>query len=182
MAKNEPLYPHVPKGQKGETKPTRDDVSVKSWVERDRLAIWITDNHTDETIAEWWDDDARQMFDDGFFKPAAFSRSGEMEGSEFINSVLDYAEEMGFLAKESKAGTGGQSTKKLSRNDVEVYLSLPPYRASLWVENKETGETIWKVEGAESISRFGWKDLNRDQLEERVLKHLEDVGTLATGA
>ncbi|MBA7666144.1 hypothetical protein ES703_74221 [subsurface metagenome] len=83
-------------------------------------------------------------------------------------------------SRKQKAGTEGQSTKKLTRNDVEVYLSLPPYRASLWVENKETGETIWKVEGAESISRFGWKDLTRDQLEERVLKHLEDSGTLAS--
>ena len=119
MAKKEPLYPHEPKSRKQplyphepksqlkkgenplETKPTRDDVSVNSWVERDRLGIWITDNRTDKTIVEWWDDDARQMFDDGFFKEATFTRSGELGGPPFINSVLDYAEEMGFLVKES---------------------------------------------------------------------------------
>jgi len=45
--------------------PTRYDVSVSSFVERDRLGIWLTDNRTDKLIAEWWDDDARQMFEDG---------------------------------------------------------------------------------------------------------------------
>lgn len=70
------------------------------------------------------------------------------------------------------------ASKKLSRDDVEVYLSLPPYKAIIWVENKETEETIWKLEGAENINRFGWKDQSRDQLEERVLKHLEDIGKL----
>jgi len=71
------------------------------------------------------------------------------------------------------------ATEKLSRNDVEVYLSLPPYKASIWVENKETEKTIWELEGAENIDRFGWKDQNRDQLEESVLKHLEDIGVLS---
>ena len=70
------------------------------------------------------------------------------------------------------------SKSKLSRDDVEVYLSLPPYKAIIWVENKETEETIWKLKGAENINRFGWKDQSRDQLEERVLKHLEDIGKL----
>jgi len=31
--------------------------------------IWITDNRTGKTIAEWWDEDAREMFEQGFFKP-----------------------------------------------------------------------------------------------------------------
>ncbi len=70
------------------------------------------------------------------------------------------------------------ASKELSRDDVEVYLSLPPYKAIIWVENKETEETIWKLKGAENINRFGWKDQSRDQLEERVLKHLEDIGKL----
>ncbi|GAI55461.1 unnamed protein product, partial [marine sediment metagenome] len=105
MARKGPLYPHVPKSQikksehYSETKPTREDVSVNSWVERDRLGIWITDNRTDKTIIEWWDGAARQMFDDGFFKEATFTRSGELGGAPFIDSVLDYAEENGFLAK-----------------------------------------------------------------------------------
>jgi len=73
------------------------------------------------------------------------------------------------------------ATEKLSRNDVEVYLSLPPYKANIWVENKKTGKTIWELEGAENINRFGWKAQNRDQLEESVLKHLEDIGILSGG-
>ena len=81
------------------------------------------------------------------------------------------------LAREI-ASEEGHSSKKLSRDDVEVYVSLPPYKATIWVENKETEETIWKLEGAENINRFGWKDQSRDQLEERVLKHLEDIGKL----
>jgi len=85
--------------------PTRYDVSVNSFVERDRLGIWIVDNRTDKTIAEWWDDDARQMFEDGFFKPATFTRSGELGGAAFIDSVLDYAEEMGWLTKEKSEST-----------------------------------------------------------------------------
>ena len=70
------------------------------------------------------------------------------------------------------------ASKELSRDDVEVYVSLPPYKATIWVEDKKTEETIWKLEGAENINRFGWKDQSRDQLEERVLKHLEDIGKL----
>ncbi len=70
------------------------------------------------------------------------------------------------------------ASKELSRDDVEVYLSLPPYKAIIWVENKERKEKIRKLKGAENINRFGWKDQSRDQLEERVLKHLEDIGKL----
>ncbi len=66
----------------------RSDVSVDSWQERDRLGIWIIDRRTDKVIAEWWDDDARQMFEDGFFKP----------GKQLNESVLDYAESVGLLA------------------------------------------------------------------------------------
>ncbi len=107
MPKKEPLYPHIPKSQmnKGKTalvpKPTRDDVSVNSWKERDRLGIWITDNRTDKTIIEWWDDNARELFEDGYFKLATFTPSGTLIGQQFIDSVLDYAEQIGFLAKES---------------------------------------------------------------------------------
>jgi len=71
------------------------------------------------------------------------------------------------------------ATKKLTRDEVEVYVSLPPFKASIWVDNKDTGETIWHLDGAENINRFSWKDQNRDQLEERVLTHLEDIGVLA---
>ena len=97
MPKKPPLYPHVPKSQmkKGEnpleTKPTREQVEVHSWFERDRSHVEVRNKVTQDTIAEWWDEEAQQMFEDGFFKP----------GMKFQESVLDYAEEMGFLVKES---------------------------------------------------------------------------------
>lgn len=41
---------------------------VNVWEERDRLSIVVSDEFNGgKTVAEWWDDDARQMFEDGFF-------------------------------------------------------------------------------------------------------------------
>ena len=108
MPRKQPLYPHIPKSRKQASsspigKPTREDVTVESWTERDRLGIWINEIRTDKTIAEWWDEEAREMFDEGFFKPAIFTRGGELipalGGAPFIDSVLDYAESIGLLAK-----------------------------------------------------------------------------------
>jgi rubrerythrin len=74
----------------GKKKPTRDDVKVTVWEERDRLHIGIIDKATEQTsYGDWWDEDARQMFEDGFFS--------HKHGLE--NSVLEYAEDMGILAK-----------------------------------------------------------------------------------
>ena len=78
----------LPEGSNPSGKPTRDDVRVEVWEERDRLHIGIQDKETGDYYVSWWDDDARQMFEDGFFKPAP-----HLEGS-----VLEYAEEMGILA------------------------------------------------------------------------------------
>ena len=82
-------------------KPTRYDVHVDSWQERDRLGIWVTDTRTDKTIAEWWDEGAREMFEDGFFKEADYVRDQKLVGRAFEESVLEYLEDMGTLAKES---------------------------------------------------------------------------------
>jgi uncharacterized membrane protein (UPF0127 family) len=90
----------------------RSDVSVDSWQERDRLGIWITDRRTDKVIAEWWDDDARQMFEDDFFKP----------GKQLSESVLDYAESVGLLA-------GGKYLTQTTR-DTYYWTAI----------NKDTGE------------------------------------------
>lgn len=92
-----PLLPRT----KEKLRPTRDDVAVRTWSERDRLGIWIVDNRTDETIAEWWDEVAREMFEAGFFKPGVPQHSWEEPSREFVDSVLDYAEDMGWLAKDN---------------------------------------------------------------------------------
>ena len=77
-------------------KPARHDIRVHSWKERDRLGIWITDPRTDKVLAQWWDDGARQMFEDGFFKPGMI-RQQTITGRDFEESVLAYAESVGIL-------------------------------------------------------------------------------------
>ena len=62
----------------------RDHLEVAVWEERDRLSVVVTDRETGEDIAEWWDDDARSMFEDGFF----------VRGAALESSVLDYLESM----------------------------------------------------------------------------------------
>jgi len=56
---------------------------VDIWEERDRLGIWVTDAQTGDIVFEVWDDDARQLFEDGFFKP----------GKAFKESVVNYVKE-----------------------------------------------------------------------------------------
>jgi hypothetical protein len=90
--------------------PSRDDVTVDAWSERDRLGIWITDNRTDEIIAEWWDEDAHEMFEHGFFEPGVPRYSWEEPSRAFVDSVLDYAEHAGLLAK----GKSGESMRSSS--------------------------------------------------------------------
>ncbi len=53
---------------------------VDSWEERDRLGIWVTDTQTVKVVFEVWDDEARQLFDDGFLKA----------GKELKESLLEY--------------------------------------------------------------------------------------------
>ncbi|MDD4985483.1 MAG: DUF192 domain-containing protein [Dehalococcoidales bacterium] len=79
-------------------KPTRDEVKVDAWQERDRLGIWLTDRRTDKVIAEWWDEDAREMFEQGWFKPGVPQHANEKPSRAFVDSVLDYAESVGMLA------------------------------------------------------------------------------------
>lgn len=71
-------------------RPTRDAVRVEIWEERDRLHIGIQDKETGNYIASWWDNEAREMFYQGFFK----------SGPGLKESVLDYGEDTGLLRKE----------------------------------------------------------------------------------
>jgi uncharacterized membrane protein (UPF0127 family) len=108
--------------QASSRRPTRHDVTVEAWQERDRLGIWITDSLTGKTIAEWWDEDAREMFEQGFFKPGVPQRTTEKPSRDFVDSVLDYAESVELLA-------GGK------------YLAQTMKDAYYWTAiNKDTGE------------------------------------------
>lgn len=68
--------------------PDADDLTVEVWEERDRLHIAVVDE-MGEYIAEWWDDEARQMFEDGFFA----------RGKGLESSVIEYVVEMGWAAE-----------------------------------------------------------------------------------
>lgn len=81
--------------------PGRHDVEIGTWAERDRMGIWLTDKRTGMTVAEWWDEDAREMFDQGFFKPGDI-RQQTITGRAFEESVLDYAESAGLIAGRGK--------------------------------------------------------------------------------
>jgi len=74
-------------GHSSKSKVTRDDVRVEVWEERDRLHIGIQNKETGDYAASWWDDEAREMFEQGFFEREPRLRE----------SVLKYAEDMGIL-------------------------------------------------------------------------------------
>jgi len=132
-------------------KPTRDDVSVDSWVERDRIGIWVTERKTNKTIAEWWDDDARQMFEDGFFKPATFTSSGELGGAQFIDSVLDYLEDVGILSKaEERSFNPGSQTKHRYHG---AYLTNWQYGGYSYIEeDPDKPKRLWARSMADYIN------------------------------
>lgn len=60
-----------------------DRFDVDLWSERDRLGIWVTDKQKDTVVFEVWDDDARQLYEDGFVKP----------GEGLKESLLEYLKE-----------------------------------------------------------------------------------------
>lgn len=96
VVKKGPLYPHIPKSK---NKPTRYDVEIKTWQERDRASVIIQDKRTGKTVMEWWDEAVGQMFEDGFFKGGMPRDFAPGNISVFENSVLSYAEDMGMLSK-----------------------------------------------------------------------------------
>lgn len=64
------------------------ECGVSVWEERDRLHIHLFHRNENHTVAEWWDDDARAMIEDGFFTM----------GRGLKASVLDYAKSVGLVA------------------------------------------------------------------------------------
>jgi hypothetical protein len=108
---------------------------VGVWEERDRLHISVT-GPNDHTIAEWWDDDASQMFEDGFFKSGGRSigRLSESD-SVFTESVLNYCRYIGLLPeftflwyispRERFTGIGRDSQDALSRLDGRKRARVP---------------------------------------------------------
>jgi hypothetical protein len=94
-----PLYPAagamlaMAAGNPSRRAPGEEDVEVEMWFERDRAHVEIRDKKTGKTLAEWWDDDVRQMFEDGFFR----GWGGYSGSPELARSVIEYAKSVGIL-------------------------------------------------------------------------------------
>ncbi|GEM_PF-6951097 len=96
------FLPHTLKKEPGAGKAvprlTRGDVRVEVWAERDRLHVGIQDKSTGEYVASWWDDEAREMMEQGFFYcPGPLGWRIPAERIKLEESVLGYAEEQGLL-------------------------------------------------------------------------------------
>lgn len=61
--------------------------AIRVWNERDRLHISLVYEGSEETIAEWWDEDAVNMFENGFFSPIGIG--GDL--SKLHSEALEYA-------------------------------------------------------------------------------------------
>lgn len=71
--------------------PRRSECGVSVWAERDRLHIHVFHQDENTTVVDWWDDDARQMFEDGFFRTGRPFGIRE-DDARLRASVLDYCE------------------------------------------------------------------------------------------
>ena len=150
--KKEPQFPHITKGQQPGTKlpatkkPTRNDVRVEVWEERDRLHIGIQDRIHGNYYANWWDDEARQMFEDGFFK----------SGKQLEDSVLDYAESVGLIA-------GGkylaQTKGKLYQRAADGYpIGSDKIMRDAWGPIPNPDQPFWSGKGfIKPVKIYGWQ-------------------------
>lgn len=77
--------------------PAAADIDISVWSERDRLHIEARNKGTDETIAEWWDEEASQMFDGFFYNPGPLGWRVGSEQRKFENSVVSYLVDMGLV-------------------------------------------------------------------------------------
>jgi len=187
MPKKPPLYPHIPKSQMKKKKtPSRDDVRVERWEERDRLHIGIQDKETGDYYVSWWDDEARQMFEDGFFK----------RGAKLEESVLDYAEERGILAKKPSseqakrkytllelAGIAEVFYAAQARGRATIYTFTPVYTSWGGLTQSQRDEAIRGLrERIEREGLEGYLERKRpvvgDELTEEVVRGLERQGYL----
>lgn len=71
---------------------------LEVWQERDRLHIGLERVQDDATVADWWDEDAAQMFEDGFFKHSGIFGKLDQNDRVLFQSVIDYAKSVGLIA------------------------------------------------------------------------------------
>ena len=116
-------------------------------------------------IQVWWDK----------FGPETWSHPWVTE-KEAIRNFYDMQERWACVEPREMIP---QAKSNLTRQDVEVYISLPPFRVSIWVEPKspEDLRNIAKWDDDEARKWFEGMQ-TREQVEEAVLDHLEKTGVL----
>lgn len=128
------------------------DYKVTVWEERDRLHIGIVDAATEQIgYADWWDDDARQMFEDGFF-----------DARRLADSVLRYAADHGMLKKPSRAGAAlrrnpqQQGPTEFARSHMKAWCKQnrcgPALQAQMWKMYLSDPE-YWSDKGWPALER-----------------------------
>lgn len=138
-----------------------EPLTVDVWEERDRLSIVVTDAKGRD-VAEWWDDDARQMFEDGFFNRR------DLEGS-----VIRYVKEMGLRPRRKDVGiTKPKRPKGLKRDET--------IRGLIWAGAHVHSDRKWYYHGLKDGNEF-WTDFggthwDRDSLIELGLSRVKVHG------
>jgi hypothetical protein len=103
-----------------------DEVEVDVWEERDNLTIRVVDRATDKQVAAWTDDDARQLFEDGFFR-----RQPHLE-----QSVVEYLDHLGVAPGSARSyGPRRNPPNPLNRREA--------YEAADWIRHRQ-----WDVTSA----------------------------------
>jgi transcription antitermination factor NusG len=119
------------------------EVKVETWFERDRSFVGIKVDATDDYIAEWWDDDVQQAFEDGFFE----------RGKHFEQSVVKYADHLEMNAYPEKKETEryvlplGQNFEA-DKRDEQFLGAMVPFGAMATVESVvRQGQDVEVVSG-----------------------------------
>lgn len=92
---------------------TVSNTKLEHWNERDRLHIGL-ETIDGKTIADWWDDDAQQMFEDGFFNRHRLHQS-----------VVDYANDMGLRPVKSRKNPTLHATRRYKKHGGRMPIAPP---------------------------------------------------------
>lgn len=156
-----------------DAKPTLDDVILNTWQERDRLhvALYLR-NGVDgqgDLVAEWWDADCEQMFEDGFLKRSG--RPGKLSDNDvdLARSALDYA------VKHKLGAIAGFETSMLDAVTKSEGMIENLYTEAHMAPYHEVDPIEFAIE--ESIVRSEFPQISRLRLEnikEYLVEYLED--------
>ena len=115
-----------------------DQTDLEHWAERDRLHVglrWKSEFKDGEMIADWWDEDAAQMFEDGFFSTKGHVLGRMINDAALHTSVYEYCRTMGMLPEDPTVACcecGGRfiapRITKLERQSFTCFDCVEEYR------------------------------------------------------